>query len=85
MAHEPMITEGTTDQVGGYLPPISFEELHQAGRLSMPFAEEYAEGYGPLGDTYTDGSPSNESTDPLEAFVDAWAHAGTSPAGPILP
>lgn len=88
MAHEPIINERPAtgrDGAGGYVSPISFQELHQAGRLSMPFAEEYAEGYGPLGDTYNDGSTVTDSTDPLEAFVDVWAHAGPSPASPILP
>jgi len=95
MAHEPIIDQATAtghdatgnvvDASGGYLPPISFQELHQAGRISMPYAEEYSEGYGPLGDSYLDGSDSIESTDPLEAFVDAWAHAGPSPTGPLLP
>ena len=48
----------------------------------MPGAEEYQEGYGPLGD------PSEvliDVADPLEAFVDAWAHAGQTPADPLLP
>ena len=66
----------------GYVPPISFQELHEAGRLSIPGAEEYQEGYGPLGD------PSEvliDVADPLEAFVDAWAHAGQTPAAPLLP
>ena len=38
------------DPSNSYVPPISFEELYQAGRLSMPYAEVYEEGYGPLGD-----------------------------------
>jgi len=95
MTNEPIINEATAtgadvtgsvvDSSGGYLPPISFQELHQAGRISMPYAEEYSEGYGPLGDSSLDGSTTSESMDPLEAFVDAWAHAGPSPTTPLLP
>lgn len=65
-----------------YIPPISFEELYRAGRLTTPFADVYEEGYGPLGD------PSDnlvELVDPLEAFVDAWANAGPAPTDTLLP
>ena len=85
MAPEPTPTTPELDLTAGnvnYVPPISFQELHEAGRLSMPGAEEYQEGYGPLGD------PSEASTDvgdSLEAFVDAWASAGHTPTGPLLP
>lgn len=70
------------DRPSGYVPPISFEELHAAGRIVLPGADVEADGYGPLGD------PSEltiQSTDPLEAFVDAWAHAGQTPTDPLLP
>jgi hypothetical protein len=75
-------TTDTTAGSDGYVPPISFQELHEAGRLSMPGAEAYEEGYGPIGDP-TD--PAQEATDPLEAFVDAWASAGHTPSEPLLP
>lgn len=71
-----------SSHAGGYVPPISFQELHEAGRLSMPGAEEFQEGYGPIGDP---SEVSTDAADPLEAFVDAWAHAGQTPAGPLLP
>ena len=70
------------DRLRGYVPPISFQELHDAGRILLPGADIEADGYGPLGD------PSDapiESIDALEAFVDAWAHAGPSPTDPLLP
>jgi hypothetical protein len=72
----------TTTPTDGYVPPISFQELHDAGRLSMPGAEAYEEGYGPLGDP-SDATP--DAADPLEAFVDAWANAGHAPVEPLLP
>lgn len=64
-----------------YLPPISFAELYEAGRLSLPGAEAYAEGYGPIGD------PCEHETcdvDELEAFVTAWAGPGPATAEQIL-
>lgn len=82
--HEPLTTRtdfGHTDS-GTYLPPISFQELHEAGRLVMPGADLYAEGYGPLGDP---AETMSDPTDRLAAFVEAWAAAGPSPAEPILP
>ncbi|UDY36908.1 hypothetical protein [Dermatobacter hominis] len=75
-------TSSSDHEVEGYVPPISFQELHEAGRLSMPGAEAYEEGYGPIGEA-TDAS--QEPTDRLEAFVDAWASAGHTPAEPLLP
>ena len=66
----------------GYVPPISFEELRDAGRLSMPGAEAYDEGYGPIGDP---SDPAQDPNDALEAFVDAWANAGHTPIEPLLP
>ena len=78
----PHIDTPTGRTQDGYVPPISFQELHRAGRLSMPGAEAYEEGYGPLGDP-TD--VVSELNDPLEAFVDAWASAGHAPAEPLLP
>lgn len=66
----------------GYLPPISFAELYEAGRLALPGADAYAEGYGPLGDP-CEHCPSE--VDELEAFVAAWAAAGPAPTDPLLP
>lgn len=71
-----------TDSPNEYLPPISFAELCDAGRLSLPGADVYAEGYGPIGDPCD--RPVAE-IDQLEAFVEAWAAAGCTPAEPILP
>ena len=70
------------DPSNSYIPPISFEELYQAGRLSMPYAEVYEEGYGFLGDPT---EVSVELVDPLEAFVDAWAAASPAPTDALLP
>lgn len=71
-----------TDVTGDYVPPISFQELHDAGRLVLPGADAYDEGYGPIGDP---GDVTSEQVDPLEAFVDAWAQAGQTPTEPLLP
>lgn len=65
-----------------YLPPISFAELCEAGRLSLPGADAYAEGYGPVGDP---SERTESGIDQLEAFVEAWASAGQAPTEPILP
>jgi len=65
-----------------YLPPISFAELYEAGRLSLPGADAYAEGYGPLGDPC---EPCTTEVDELEAFVAAWAGASPGATGPLLP
>ncbi|MBS1839019.1 MAG: hypothetical protein JST64_15095 [Actinobacteria bacterium] len=65
-----------------YLPPISFSELYEAGRLSLPGADAYAEGYGPLGDP-CEHCPSE--IDQLEAFVEAWAAGGQAPSDQLLP
>jgi hypothetical protein len=79
----PQTRRSTSDSdAAGYVPPISFQELHQAGRLSMPGAEAYEEGYGPLGDPT--GTPQDPD-DALEAFVAAWASAGHTPVEPLLP
>lgn len=75
-------TRTSNDDHESYVPPISFQELHEAGRLSMPGAEAYEEGYGPIGDP---SAASPDPTDALEAFVDAWASAGHTPAEPLLP
>lgn len=64
-----------------YLPPISFAELHEAGRLSMPGADAYTEGYGPIGDPV---ERQVGALDDLEAFLEAWAAAGQSPSDPLL-
>ena len=76
---EPLTSHTGSDN---YLPPISFQELHEAGRLVMPGAESYTEGFGPIGDP---ADSSFEPTDRLEAFVEAWAAAGPRPTAPILP
>lgn len=65
-----------------YLPPISFAELCEAGRLSLPGADAYAEGYGPIGDPCE--HPVTD-IDQLEAFVVAWASGGETLTDPTLP
>jgi hypothetical protein len=65
-----------------YVPPITFQELCEAGRIGVPGADR------DLMDeleSLRDPRPDPDGGDPLEAFVDAWGAAGPSPSDAPFP